>query len=105
MGAGGGPVGVDGVGRGVVADLIQIELPEARDGIGHDGVAVGGVAPWLETAVQERAIRRMSPSTAAATSKEMGWRERVFWKVSSREMSSFTARPPTWVVRKALRGS
>ena len=46
-GAGGGPVGVDGVGRGVVADPVQIELPEARDGIGHDGVAVGGVAPLV----------------------------------------------------------
>ena len=46
-GAGGGPVGVDGVGRGVVADPVQIELPEAGDGIGHDGVAVGGVAPLV----------------------------------------------------------
>lgn len=39
-GAGGGPVGADGVGRGVVAGPVQIELLEARDGIGHDGVAV-----------------------------------------------------------------
>lgn len=44
-------------------------------------------------------------STAAATSKEMGWRERVFWKVSSRLTSRRTHRPPTWVVSQALRGS
>ena len=52
--------------------------------------------PWLLTARQERAMRRMSSGrTAAFTSKWMAWRERVFWKVSSRLHSSFTFRPPT----------
>ena len=46
-GAGGGAVGVDGVGGGVVADPVGVELPEAGDGVGHDGVAVGGVAPLV----------------------------------------------------------
>ena len=49
--------------------------------------------------------RMLSGSTAAFTSKWMAWRERVFWKVSSRVSSSFTFRPPIWVVIQALRGS
>ena len=75
-------------------DVSDRKLLNRRVRIYGDDIAAV-VAEDEITARQERAMRKPSPSTAASTSKAMGWRERVFWKVSSREISSFTQRPPT----------
>ena len=42
-----GPVGVDGIGLAAVRQPIQVGLPEPGNGVGRDGVPMGGVAPLV----------------------------------------------------------
>ena len=61
--------------------------------------------PWLEYASSFLATSVPSFLAAAFTLNSMAWRTLVHPRVSSLDITILTPLPPTWVVRKAFKGS